>query len=180
MFLVITKDNMLLQAIKHMLTTDAVIHVQCVEDFCAVEQGKVKVIIDLLNNNIFYTRLAQHLEKIRPAKIFILSPFRIKRCFGDTPVVFLYRNIPLIDFLGLLNCNNHYWVSPELTLSRRQHQIITYILQQRSCDAIAEEMQISLKTYYCHKYNIMLLLKLRKMSDLVRLKIASYLQQMKA
>ncbi|MBJ8837117.1 helix-turn-helix transcriptional regulator [Citrobacter freundii] len=175
MFLIFTKDIMLLQAIYHLFKNDVIVHVQHVHELCAVENHNAKVIIDTLNNNIFHTRLAYQLEKIKPSKIYILSPFRIKRCFGDTPVFFVNRNVSLSSFISLLNCNENYAITPELSLSRRQHQILTDILQQRSCSSIAEQMHITLKTYHCHKYNIMLLLKLRKMSDLVRHKISSYL-----
>lgn len=176
MFLIFTKDIMLLQAICHLIKKDVIIHIQHAEDFCTVEERNAIVIIDTFNNNVFYTSIACQLERIQPAKVFILSPFRIKRCFGDTPVVFINRKVSLSDFITLLNCNENYVMSPELSFSRRQHQILTYILQQKPCGSIAEEMNISLKTYYCHRYNIMLLLKLRKMSDLVRHKISCYLQ----
>lgn len=175
MFLVFTKDIMLLQAIYHLIKTDVIVHIQHAADFCTIEERNVKVIIDTFNNNIFYTSIDYQLERIQPAKVFILAPFRIKRCFGDIPVVFINRNVSLHAFITLLNCDENLDISPELSFSRRQHQILTYILQQKSCYSIAEEMQISLKTYYCHKYNIMLLLKLRKMSDLVRHQISCYL-----
>ncbi|POT58595.1 helix-turn-helix transcriptional regulator [Citrobacter amalonaticus] len=176
MFLVFTKDSILLQAIHYLINKDNIIHIQRVEDLSAVQESNAKVIIDMLNNNILHTSIAYQLEKIKPAKIIIFSPFRIKRCFGDIPVIFVNRNISLVNFIDLLNCKENYTIAPELSFSHRQHQIITYILQQKSSNLIAEEMKISLKTYYCHKYNIMLLLKLRKMSDLVRHKISCYLQ----
>ena len=176
MFLVFTKDIILLQAIYHLIKKDVIVHIQHTEDFSTIEEHNAKVIIDTFNNNIFYTSIAYQLERIQPAKVFILSPFRIKRCFGDIPVVFINRNVSLCNFITLLNCDGNYDISPELSISRRQHQILTCILQQKSCYSIADEMHISLKTYYCHKYNIMLLLKLRKMSDLVRHQISSYLQ----
>ena len=96
-------------------------------------------------------------------------------CACGTAVRIQHRNVSLHAFITLLNCDENCDISPELSFSRRQHQILTYILQQKSCYSIAQEMHISLKTYYCHKYNIMLLLKLRKMSDLVRHQISCYL-----
>lgn len=87
MFLVFTKDIMLLQAIYHLIKTDVIVHIQHAEDFCTIEERNVKVIIDTFNNNIFYTSIDYQLERIQPAKVFILAPFRIKRCFGDIPVV---------------------------------------------------------------------------------------------
>lgn len=176
MFLILTKDTMLLQAIYHLVKNDVIMHIQRAEELRAVENRHAKVIIDTLDNNIFHTSLAYQLEKIKPSMVYILSPFRIRRCFGDTPVVFVRRNVSLADFMGLLNCNEIYDITPELSLSRRQHQILTYILKQESCRTIAERMNITIKTYYCHKYNIMLLLKLRKMSHLMHHQISFYLR----
>ena len=114
MFLIFTKDIMLLQAIYHLFKNDVIVHVQHVHELCAVENHNAKVIIDTLNNNIFHTRLAYQLEKIKPSKIYILSPFRIKRCFGDTPVFFVNRNVSLSNFISLLNCNEKYDITQEI------------------------------------------------------------------
>lgn len=176
MFLVLTKDIMLFKAVQHIVSKDTVVHIQHAEELCTVRQKHAKVIIDTLNNNIFYTDIACQLEKIEPAQILIFSPFAIKRCFGTIPVTFIRRDISLIEFMGYLNRTTNCCNSSGLSFSRRQHQMLTYILQQKNCHSIAEEMRISLKTYYCHKYNVMLLLKLRKMSDLVRHQFVGYLQ----
>lgn len=176
MFLIFTKDIMFLQGIHHLIKKEDFIHIQRVEDFIKIGDTGVKVIIDTFNNNIFYTSMACELERIKPERIFIISPFRIKRCFGDIPVSYITRNVTLSDFNIFINSNEGHATQPKLSFTRRQHLILTRIYQQKPCDLIAKEMNISLKTYYCHRYNIMLILKLRKMSGLLHHQVSLYLK----
>lgn len=46
MFLIFTKDIMLLQAIYHLFKNDVIVHVQHVHELCAVENHNAKVIIE--------------------------------------------------------------------------------------------------------------------------------------
>lgn len=175
MFLVITKDIMLFNAITHLINREEVLHVQNAEEICEKHHTRARVIIDTLNNNIFHTSCIQKLEGIAPLRVFVFSPFRIKKCLGNIPVTFISRDISVNNFMVLLNSKYNPKSTLELSLSRKQHQILTYILRQKTRQMIVHELRISTKTFHCHKYNIMLLLKLRKMNDLVRHQIASYL-----
>lgn len=175
MFLVITKDTVLLGAMMNLIGKESVLHVRHASDICPTRHQHAQVIIDTLDNNLFYSEMAQKLESLQPSRVLIFSPFRIKKCLGNIPVTFIARNIALLDFVALLNNRVRYRSSPALSLSRKQHQVLTCILQQKPCEEIVEELNISPKTFYCHKYNVMLLLKLRKMRDLVRHQFSRYL-----
>ena len=49
-----------------------------------IENHNAKVIIDTLNNNIFHTRLAYQLEKIKPSKFIYSHRLESKTLLHDT------------------------------------------------------------------------------------------------
>ncbi|MBB1202669.1 helix-turn-helix transcriptional regulator [Enterobacteriaceae bacterium 89] len=175
MILILTKDAYFLNALKHLLRRHDVIHITSANQLSETEHKGAWIIIDTLNNNIFHSELGYKIRFLSPKMVYVISPFMVKRCLGTIPTVFVDRNIGILHFVAVLQ--RRYILSrPDmLSLSHKQHQILTLVMQQNSGEQIAEKLGISLKTYYSHKYNIMLLLKLRKMSEVVRLNIAQYL-----
>lgn len=175
MFLVITKDIFFLNAVTHLLKSHDVIHITTASQLCETTHKGAYILIDTLNNNIFHSDLEYQIRRIVPVLAYVVSPFSIKRCLGNIPTVFIDRRIGVFEFVAILQRRFAVHHSKMLSLSHKQHQILTLVMQEHSGEKIAEKLCISPKTYYSHKYNIMLLLKLRKMSELVRLSIAQYL-----
>lgn len=63
----------------------------------------------------------------------------------------------------------------DIMLSRKQHQVLSYIAQQMQTEDILQKMQISLKTFYCHKHSVMMILNLRRITELIKYPHVSYL-----
>lgn len=91
------------------------------------------------------------------------------------PVTFVPRTITIIDFVALIN--GSYCSVPEavVSLSRKQHQVLSCIANQMTTEDILEKLKISLKTFYCHKHNIMMILNLKRINELVRHQHIDYL-----
>ncbi|MEI9311339.1 helix-turn-helix transcriptional regulator, partial [Pseudomonas aeruginosa] len=85
------------------------------------------VIIDTLMNNVFHSNFLTQIERLKPVHVIIFSPFNIKRCLGKVPVTFVPRTITIIDFVALIN--GSYCSVPEaaVSLSRKQHQVLSCI-----------------------------------------------------
>lgn len=177
MFLVITKDMYLLNAFKHLLRRYDVVHISSANQICEIAHKGAHVVVDSLNNNVFHSDLGSKIKQIQPTQAYVISPFTIKKCLGNTPTVFIERHASIFEFITLIERRHQRRNTRKLSLSHKQHQILTLILRESSGDDIATSLGISRKTFYSHKYNIMLLLKLRKMCDLVKLSIAPYLAE---
>lgn len=149
MFLIITRDTMFFTAMKNILSKGNVVHIQNEEEIDV-----------MLHQNAF---------------VIIFSPFNIKRCLGKVPVTFVPRTITIIDFVALIN--GSYCSVPEaaVSLSRKQHQVLSCIANQMTTEDILEKLKISLKTFYCHKHNIMMILNLKRINELVRHQHIDYL-----
>ena len=63
----------------------------------------------------------------------------------------------------------------DVSLSRKQHQVLSCIANQMTTEDILEKLKISLKTFYCHKHNIMMILNLKRINELVRHQHIDYL-----
>lgn len=175
MFLVITRDTMFFIAMKNILNKGNVVHIQNEEDIDLTLHQNALVIIDTLMNNVSHSAMLTKIERLKPFHVIIFSPFNIKRCLGKTPVTFVQRNITIIDFVALIN--GSYCSAPEadVLLSRKQHQVLTCIATEMTTEDILEKLKISLKTFYCHKHNIMMILHLRRINELVRHQHIHYL-----
>ncbi|STM47914.1 transcriptional regulator [Escherichia coli] len=67
------------------------------------------------------------------------------------------------------------WPEAAVSLSRKQHQVLSCIANQMTTEDILEKLKISLKTFYCHKHNIMMILNLKRINELVRHQHIDYL-----
>ncbi|HDX2162068.1 TPA: helix-turn-helix transcriptional regulator, partial [Escherichia coli] len=125
--------------------------------------------------NVFHSNFLTQIERLKPVHVIIFSPFNIKRCLGKVPVTFVPRTITIIDFVALIN--GSYCSVPEanVSLSRKQHQVLSCIANQMTTEDILEKLKISLKTFYCHKHNIMMILNLKRINELVRHQHIDYL-----
>lgn len=159
MFLIITRDTMFFTAMKNILSKGNVVHIQNEEEIDVMLHQNAFVIIDTLMNNVFHSNFLTQIE----------------RCLGKVPVTFVPRTITIIDFVALIN--GSYCSVPEaaVSLSRKQHQVLSCIANQMTTEDILEKLKISLKTFYCHKHNIMMILNLKRINELVRHQHIDYL-----
>ena len=164
MFLIITRDTMFFTAMKNILSKGNVVHIQNEEEIDVMLHQHAFVIIDTLMNNVFHSNLLTQIERLKPVHVIIFSPFNIKRCLGKVPVTFVPRTITIIDFVALIN-GSYCSV----------HQVLSCIANQMTTEDILEKLKISLKTFYCHKHNIMMILNLKRINELVRHQHIDYL-----
>ncbi|POT25715.1 hypothetical protein C3433_16485 [Citrobacter freundii] len=174
MYLVITKDMILFDSISRIVGPDNTIHICHIEDICLQSHRQSYVIIDTLRNNVFYTEITNRLIEIEPESICIMSPFGIRKCMIGTPVTFVSRTISKEAFQNTVLYGYVNSWRPEIVFTQKQHQVISLVMQRKTDRYIAQEMSISLKTLSIHKYNIMLLLNIRKFSHLLTHRFAVY------
>lgn len=176
MFLILTKDMFFLNAMIHILKRHKVIHITSEEQICEQLHKGARAIVDTYNNNIFHTSIGIKLKKLKLTHAIVISPFVIKKCIGNTPTIFFDRENSVMDFLHSIDRKHYTLNSKTISFSHKQHLILTLIMQEIPGETISEILNISRKTFYSHKYNIMLLLKLRKMCELVNLHLSHYLR----
>lgn len=176
MYLVITRDGLLYQAIASLVKPAVTEHIRDAQDICVQRHRHASVILDTLYNNVLHTSLYGYLEWISPRGIYILSPFGIKHCFRSIPVVFIPRTLSPEAFRAtVVDGQGETWW-PEVTFTRRQHRVMTQVLQRNSDRQITNDMNISVKTLASYKFNIMLLTGLRRFSRLMTHRYAVYLR----
>lgn len=175
MFLIITRDMLFFTAMKSILRKGNIVLIRNEDDINTTLHQHAVVIIDTLMNNIFHSSLLNRLERLNPTHVIVFSPFKIKRCFGKVPVTFVQRTIPLVDFITLINGGYCTVAKTHVSLSRKQHQVLTCIASQMSTEDILHKLKISLKTFYCHKHTIMMILNLRRITELVHYPHIHYL-----
>lgn len=90
-------------------------------------------------------------------------------------MTFVPRTITIIDFVALINGSYCSVPEADVSLSRKQHQVLSCIANQMTMEDILEKLKISLKTFYCHKHNIMMILNLKRINELVRHQHIDYL-----
>ena len=176
MYLIITQDRFLFYSISCILGPDMTEHIRCVEDICLQRHRHAHVILDIFKNNVIYTPLAERIALIEPERMYIMSPFGIKKCFTGMKVRFIPRAIQVQDLRELVVHGRFYEWQPKIYLTRRQHHIITMTLLHKSQRVITDDLNISIKTLFSHKYNIMLLLNLKKFSGLLSHPFSLYLR----
>lgn len=175
MFLIITRDTMFFTAMKNILSKGNVVHIQNEEEIDLTLHQNALVIIDTLMNNVFHSSILNKIEHLKPVHVIVFSPFNIKRCLGKVSVTFVQRNITIIDFVALLNGSYCSVPEADVSLSCKQHQVLTCIANQMTTEDILGKLKISLKTFYCHKHNIMMILNLKRINELVRHQHIDYL-----
>ncbi len=168
-------DTMFFTAMKNILSKGNVVHIQNEEEIDVMLHQHAFVIIDTLMNNVFHSNLLTQIERLKPVHVIIFSPFNIKRCTGKVPVTFVPRTITIIDFVALINGSYCSVPEADVSLSRKQHQVLSCIANQMTTEDILEKLKISLKTFYCHKHNIMMILNLKRINELVRHQHIDYL-----
>lgn len=168
------QDTMFFTAMKNILSKGNVVHIQNEEEIDVMLHQNAFVIIDTLMNNVFHSNFLTQIERLKPVHVIIFSPLILNAAWESAGDL-VPRIITIIDFVALIN--GSYYSVPEaaVSLSRKQHQVLSCIANQMTTEDILEKLKISLKTFYCHKHNIMMILNLKRINELVRHQHIDYL-----
>ena len=79
-----------------------------------------------------------------------------------------------MNLLSLIIDEKISYQKPNVALSHNQLKLVNSIINQQNINDITKSLNISEQTLRIQKFNIMLKLKLRRISDLVTLKISPY------
>ncbi|KFD19472.1 helix-turn-helix transcriptional regulator [Yokenella regensburgei] len=175
MILMVTKDEFLFQGVTHLLNNEKVIRVEDVSDFNKqITDPASKVIIDVYHNNVIDDNAVSIIQSLNVDRIIVLAPFHISKIKCRSAMFFVNRRMPLTKWLSLLTASRAAYCKPKMGFSHNQFKIVSHFLNEEDNDDIASALNISEKTLRSQKFNIMLKLKLRRMSDIVTLNISPY------
>ncbi|HGW6102150.1 TPA: helix-turn-helix transcriptional regulator [Citrobacter werkmanii] len=175
MIFIITKDFFLFQGIIHLQEKEKIIKINQLSDINFNDIGHtVRVVIDTYHNNIIDEVTVRLLNHIAVQRIIILAPFQISKLKSASPLLFVNRKESLVNLLSLIIDEKISYQKPNVALSHNQLKLVNSIINQQNMNDITQSLNISEQTLRIQKFNIMLKLKLRRISDLVTLKISPY------
>lgn len=138
-----------------------------------IEEVKRKhVSTDSLLIDTLYSRRtgAEYLDSVQAlllSRIILLSSFRLTRFKSQSPVIFLPRDIHPDELSGCPEMLVHVAVARLPSLTLIEYKIITQLIKYSTDTAVADSLGITVTTLRAHKYQLMLKLKLRKMSHIL-------------
>lgn len=175
MIFIMTKDIFLFQGVRRLLKKERVIKIETLSEMNHYRAGtSSKVIIDAYHNNVFDDAMVNTLRTLTVRGIFLLMPFHISKIKTRAPLFFVNRKIKTANWLALLTDNSPSYHKPKIGFSHNQFKIVSHFLNQEYSDSITTTLNISEQTLRSQKFNIMLKLKLRRMSDIITLNISPY------
>jgi len=175
MIFIMTKDIFLFRGVEHLLKQEKIIKIVKITDIHNhLTDASSKVIIDVYHNNVLDDKTVNIMQSLNVSSIFLLAPFRISKIKTRAALFFVSRKMQLAHWLSLLTDNQTVSNRPEIKFSHNQFKIVSHFLHQEDPEKIASILNISEQTLRSQKFNIMLKLKLRRMSDITTLKISPY------
>ncbi|WP_336983051.1 MULTISPECIES: helix-turn-helix transcriptional regulator [unclassified Cedecea] len=150
-------------------------HVKSDRDIREDLHNKCYIIIDTYENNLFHSDFEIRIRRLNPRRVYILGPFLVNRLWPELPVVFLKRTTAVMDFFMLIHGRAIGVCPPDILLTRKQHLVLTYLIQEMSPVEISTRMGVSIKAFYAHQFNIMELFKAKKVGCLIVSGISKYL-----
>ncbi|HHA1259693.1 TPA: response regulator transcription factor [Enterobacter asburiae] len=174
MVLVITRDYFLFTAIQHLLPDENVIQLNDTKKIKIARNQKIKIIIDNFYNNVIHTSLVRQLVFLFPEKVIIFSGFKIKLLFMGVNVTCLNRKIAPTLIVNAIN-GIDVWEQNLITLTRKQHYILTEIVSGKRNDEIADKMNVSVKTIGSHVSHIKKIIQVSRMHLITKVHEYKYL-----
>ncbi|SQC35986.1 helix-turn-helix transcriptional regulator [Kluyvera cryocrescens] len=175
MILMVTKDEFLFQGVAHLFNNENVIRLETIADIMRhTTDTNTKIIIDVYHNNVINDDAVRIIESLSVDRIVVLAPFHISRIKSRAALFFVNRRMPLENWPSLLTAARVPYSKPKISFSHNQVKIVSHFLQEEDNDDIASALNISDNTLRSQKFNIMLKLKLRRMSDIATLSISPY------
>ncbi|BBQ84524.1 TPA: LuxR family transcriptional regulator [Kluyvera ascorbata] len=175
MIFMVTKDEFLYQGVAHLFNNENVIRIERVPDIeRQMTDSTAKMIIDVYHNHVIDDNAVKIIQSLNIDRIVVLAPFHISKIKCRSPLFFINRKMPLANWPALLASGGTSYRKPKIGFSHNQFKIVSYILHEEDNDGIASALNISGNTLRSQKFNIMLKLKLRRMSDIATLSISPY------
>lgn len=175
MILMVTKDEFLYQGVAHLFNNENVIRIESVAEVAQqTTDSASKVIIDVYHNNVIDDHAVRTLQTLDVERIVVLAPFHISKIKCRSPLFFVNRKMSLAHWSSLLTAASTSYRKPKIGFSHNQLKIVSYFLHEEDNDDIASALNISGNTLRSQKFNIMLKLKLRRMSEIATLSISPY------
>lgn len=175
MIFIITKDFFLFQGLVHLQEKEKIVKIDCLSEVNFNNCDRtVKIVIDTYHNNILDEASVSLLNNVQVERIVILAPFHISKLKSQSPLFFINRKEQAITLLSLIIDKKISYQKPEVALSHNQLKILNSIINQHKINDITRALNISEQTLRIQKFNIMFKLKLRRISDIVTLKISPY------
>ncbi|EBZ5874338.1 hypothetical protein E0539_11695 [Salmonella enterica subsp. enterica serovar Tilene] len=172
MVYVLSRDTFLIKGFSELFNED-IIHLK---ELKSIKQNEgCSIIIDMLT---FPNCLENCLLRLRPQhlnKIIFLCSFSVQKIKYRTPICFIHRNIKheLLSTIHQVQEITTDSTLPSLTLS--ELNIIKAYLAQKREEEIAAYLGISVTLLRFYKYQLMLKLKLKKMSHILQTEHAVYI-----
>ncbi|POT58612.1 LuxR family transcriptional regulator [Citrobacter amalonaticus] len=175
MIFIITKDSFLFQGVTHLQEKESVIKINKLSDinFSEIDHA-IKIVIDTYHNSIIDEVTVKLLNHIDVDRIIILAPFHISKLKSKSPLFFINRKEQFLNLLSIITDEKISYQKPDVALSHNQLKLVKSIINQQKISDITHSLNISEQTLRIQKFNIMLKLKLRRISDIVTLKISPY------
>lgn len=132
-------------------------------------------IIDTLETGCFTQELINALLKVKTQKIIFLSAFKLCGLKSHSPFYFIHRTSNINDISALLN-NKHRVMDSYLPAFRlKELEIARMLALSFDKKTITSTFYISERTLNNYKYNLMLILRIRKMYQLITHPIVRHL-----
>ncbi|HCR3450946.1 TPA: hypothetical protein ON570_004614 [Citrobacter werkmanii] len=175
MLYVLTNDNFLFNGIYYLYGEDSVVKLTSLYMLSKKDTSHDTLLIDAAYCQLTLNQLLHIVQKTFINKIIFLSAFRFSNLKSNYPVHFIPRKTSLLYFSD--NADDFYNGSeiklPSLT--PREFEIIRQTINQHGDLRIASSLGISQATLRIHKYQIMLKLKIKKMSHIMYTEYYSYI-----
>lgn len=133
------------------------------------------LLIDTLCCQIKGAEYIHVIQELMLSRIIILSSFRLSRFKSLSPVIFIPRSIHPV----MLSLSPEVFIdNPEVRLpyfTLKEYEIITMLMAHCDDIKITSRLNISIATLRAHKFQLMLKLKLKKMSHIMHTEHCAYI-----
>lgn len=179
MLYILTNDNYLFSGLNYLYDENGVVKLTSIYMLSEKDTSHDTLLIDVSYCQLTLNQLLHIVQKTFINKIIFLSAFRFSNLKPNYPVHFIPRKTSLQYFSG--NADNFY-NGPEIklpSLTPREFEIIRQTINQHDDLRIASSLGISQATLRIHKYQLMLKLKIKKMSHIMYTEYYSYITGVK-
>ncbi|EIY0670766.1 hypothetical protein MMC72_005074 [Salmonella enterica] len=175
MLYILTSDMFFYNGLKSMYGDNNIVQLFSLDNIKRKYTPSDCLLIDMLRCQLKGPEYIYLVQELILGRIIILSSFRLSRFKSLSPVIFIPRNINP-EMLSL--CPEIFLDEPEIilpTLTLREYEIITQLTNHHDDTRIASSLGITIATLRIHKYQLMLKLKLKKMSHIMNTEHYAYI-----
>ncbi|MGS0636388.1 LuxR C-terminal-related transcriptional regulator [Citrobacter sp. VF227] len=180
MLYILTNDNLLYSGLNYLYGESSIIKLPSIYILSEKDTSHDTLLIDVAYCKLTISQLFYIIQKTFINKIIFLSAFRFSNLKPNCPVQFIPRKINL----RYISVNaDIFYDGPKIdlpSLTLREFEIIRQTIRQYNDLRIASSLGISLATLRVNKYQIMLKLKIKKMSHVMYTEYYLYITGEKA